>query len=156
VFLPWDPNGVTYRRILSTDKTTRWLVQTTLCKRWCRCLADQLWLLNAYATTTTTWKMAIKMEMLVVVLRKLCLKWPFVGWKASDTQQMLFQQSAQVSSHHPHTWVNTVTLQANSIVATPSVSGAFNKSVTDTRVTWDQLSKDFTIILSQWPLFRIC
>jgi len=53
VFLQWDPNDVTHCRILPTDKTTRWLAQTILCRRWCRCLADQLWLLNAYATTTT-------------------------------------------------------------------------------------------------------
>jgi len=51
LFLQWDPNNVTYCRILPTDKTTRWLVQTTLCRQWCCCLADQLWLLNAYATT---------------------------------------------------------------------------------------------------------
>jgi len=54
VFLRWDPNDVTHCRILPADKTTRWLVQTTLCRRWCHCLADQLWLLNAYTTTTTT------------------------------------------------------------------------------------------------------
>ena len=53
VFLRWDPNNVTHCRILPTDKTTRWLLQTTLCRRWCCCLDDQLWLLNAYATTTT-------------------------------------------------------------------------------------------------------
>ena len=46
LFLWWDPNDVTYCRILPTDKTTWWL------RRWCRCLVGQLWLLNAYATTT--------------------------------------------------------------------------------------------------------
>jgi len=55
-FTRWDPNDVTHCRILPTDKTTQWLVQTTLCRRWCRCLADQLWPLNVYATTTTAGK----------------------------------------------------------------------------------------------------
>ena len=52
LFLRWDPNDVTLCRILPTDKTTQWLVQTTICRRWCRCLADQLWLLMHTTTTT--------------------------------------------------------------------------------------------------------
>ena len=49
VLLWWDPNDVPHRRILPSYEAERWSVQASLCWWCCYCLADQLWVLIAYA-----------------------------------------------------------------------------------------------------------
>ena len=45
----WDPNDVPHRRILPSYKAEWWSVPAPLCWWCCYCLADQLWVLIAYA-----------------------------------------------------------------------------------------------------------
>jgi len=49
VLLWWDPNDVQHRRILPSYQAERWSVPASLCWWCCYCLADQLWVLVAYA-----------------------------------------------------------------------------------------------------------
>jgi len=49
VLLWWDPNDVPHRRILRSYEAERWSVPASLCWWCCYCLADQLWVLIAYA-----------------------------------------------------------------------------------------------------------
>ena len=49
VLLWWDPNDVQHRRILPSYEAERWSVPAPLCWWCCYCLADQLWVLIAYA-----------------------------------------------------------------------------------------------------------
>jgi len=49
VLLWWDPNDVPHRRILPSYEAERWSVPASLCWWCCYCLADQLWVLIAYA-----------------------------------------------------------------------------------------------------------
>ena len=80
VFLRWDPNDVTHCRILPTDKTTRWLVEATLCRRWCHCLTDQLWLLNAYDNNCPAfikWSASCTVAMRVLLMLSWLLALPY-------------------------------------------------------------------------------
>ena len=49
VLLWWDPNDVPHRRILPSNEAEWWSVPAPLCWWCCYCLADQLWVLIAYA-----------------------------------------------------------------------------------------------------------
>ena len=49
VLLWWDPNDVPHRRILPSYEAEWWSVPAPLCWWCCYCLADQLWVLIAYA-----------------------------------------------------------------------------------------------------------
>ena len=49
VLLWWDLNDVPHRRILPSHEAERWSVLASLCWWCCYCLADQLWVLIAYA-----------------------------------------------------------------------------------------------------------
>ena len=49
VLLWWDPNDVPHRRILPSYEAEWWSVPALLCWWCCYCLADQLWVLIAYA-----------------------------------------------------------------------------------------------------------
>ena len=49
VLLWWDPNDVPHRRIMPSYEAEWWSVPAPLCWWCCYCLADQLWVLIAYA-----------------------------------------------------------------------------------------------------------